>query len=291
MIERFSLRERYNTETMVDTRKALEDVTVIQAGRDGLIAIDVEDKDPKTAAAMANAYVEELERLTKQLAVTDAAQRRLFFERELTTSREKLAASEGALRVTQEKTGLIQPEGQARAIFDAFAELSARIAAKEVELASIRMFATAQNPNYLRAQQELQSLQTQLVKLEKNQATSPHASVLLPTTKVPEAGMEYLRSVRDLKHQEALYELLTKQYELAKIEEAKDAALIQLVDRAVPPDRKAKPKRALILLIVVAVAGLVAVLCSLMQEIIENTRRRPDGSHRLALLRSHLRLR
>jgi uncharacterized protein involved in exopolysaccharide biosynthesis len=289
MIARFDLKERFNTDTLVDTRRVLEDITIIQTGRDGLISIDVEDKDPKIAAAMANAYVEELDNFSQKLAVTEASQRRLFYERELVAARTKLATSEVALRVTQEKTGLIQPEGQARAIVEAFAEVSARIAAKEVEVASIQMFATPQNPNYLRAQQELQSLRQQLGKLERAQPREGNGSILMPTSKIPEAAIDYLRSLRELKHHEALYEILVKQHELAKIDEAKDAALVQVVDAATPPDRKSKPKRALILMVVVAITGVLAVLWALAAELLDNVRLNPEGSRRLSELRSLLR--
>jgi tyrosine-protein kinase Etk/Wzc len=290
MIERFELKKRFNTDTLVDTRKALDKATSIRAGRDGLIVIEVDDEDPKIAAAMANAYVEELDRLSQQIAVTEASQRRLFFERELVGVREKLAATEAALRATQEKTGLIQLEGQARAIFDAFADLRARIAAKEVELASIRTFATTHNPSYLRGQQELLSLRGQLDKLERVQPEqNGKGNILVPTAQVPEAGLEYLRRVRDMKYHEALHELLARQYEIAKIEEAKDAALIQLVDRALPPDRRSKPMRGVILVSTVCAAALLAMLLAVFLEAMEKARSTPGGTRRITILKNHLR--
>ncbi len=289
MIKRFSLRELYNVETFVDARKALDRASNITSGKDGLIVIDVDNEDPKRAADMANAYVEELDRLTQNLAVTDASQRRLFFERELKDVRESLASAETRLQNTQEKTGLIQPEGQSRAIFEAFADLRARVAAKEIELAAMRSFATANNPAYLRGREELKGLHAQLSKLERSQPNEGQGNILVPTTRVPEAGLEYLRRVRDVKYQETLFELLSKQYELAKIDEAKDAALIQVVDTATPPDRKSKPKRTVILLLTTAAAVLIAGLWAFLRESFERSRRQPEQAERLNLLMSYLR--
>jgi uncharacterized protein involved in exopolysaccharide biosynthesis len=291
IIGRFDLKRRYDKDTQIETRLALEDVTKIRSGRDGLIVIEVDDEDPQVAAQIANGYAEELDRLSQHLALTDASQRRLFFDREVVAVREKLAAAEAILRSTQEKTGLIQPDGQARAIFDAFADLRARIAAKEVEIASLRMFATATNPNYIRAQQELVSLRGQLEKLERVQPDQKaHGNILVPTTKVPEAGLAYLRSLREVKYYEALFELLAKQFELAKMDEARDAALIQVVDKAVAPDRKSKPRRSLIVLLAVLCAAIGAMLTAVFMDKMAKARLNPVGLRRLSLLKEHLRL-
>jgi uncharacterized protein involved in exopolysaccharide biosynthesis len=286
IIERFGLRARYDEDTLVETREALAKQVSITTGRDGLIVIQVDDEDPKVAADMANAYVEELDRLSQQLAVSEASQRRLFFERELAAVRDKLAGAEDALRAAQEKTGLIQPEGQAKAMFDAITELGARIAAKEVELASLRTFATPQNPKVLRAEEEAASLKRQLARLESADAGKrAQGDIRVPTSQVPEAGLEYLRRARDLKYQETLYELLAKQYELAKIDEGKDAALIQAVDRATPPDYKSRPKRGLLLVVALFLATLAGIGWALLRERMAAL----QGAPILARLRGHLR--
>jgi len=266
IIERFKLKKLYDVETMVEARKELASVTSMGAGREGLITISVEDEDPVRAADMANAFVSELDDAVKRLAVTEAAQRRLFFERELKDVRKKLSDAETALKLTQQSTGLIQPEGQAKAIFDAFAELRARIAAKEVELASLASFATSRNPDYVRAQNELAGLRIELSKLESARGKQSHGDILVPTEQVAEAGLEYLRRVRDVKYYETLFEILARQFEVAKIDEAKDAGLLQIVDKATPPDRKSKPRRALIAVLTGMVAFFVALLIALLRE-------------------------
>jgi uncharacterized protein involved in exopolysaccharide biosynthesis len=258
IIVRFGLQRLYDEDTIVDTRKALDKNVSIRAKRDGIIQIDFDDEDPKRAAAVANGYVEELDKLTQSLAVTEAAQRRLFFERQIQQARRDLANAEVALKQTQEKTGLIQLDNQARAIIDTVAALRAQIASKEVELTGLRTFATANNPEYIVAEQQLFALRAQLTKLERSRSTSD-GDILVPVGKVPEAGLDYLRKLRDVKYYETIFELMAKQYELARVDEARDAAIIQFVDHAIPPDRKSKPKRALIVLATGLIVGILTI--------------------------------
>jgi tyrosine-protein kinase Etk/Wzc len=262
IISRFELQKLYDEDTMVETRKEFARNSSITAGKDGLITIAFDDDDPQRAASVANAYVEELDKLTQTLAVTEAAQRRLFFERHLQQAKNDLGDSEIALKLTQEKTGLIMLDNQGRAIIEAVAALRGQIAAKEVELQAIRTFATEKNSEYVRTQQQIAALRMELTKLERAQISGA-GNILLPTGKVPEAGLEYLRKLRDVKYNETVFELLAKQFEAAKLDEAKDAALIQVVDRAVPADKKSKPYRAVIVLfasLVAAFAGSVWVM-------------------------------
>lgn len=287
LIARFELQKLYNQDTMVETRKELADNTSIVAGKDGLITIEFDDKDAARAAAVANAYVEELDKLNQTLAVTEAAQRRLFFEKQLHQAKEDLGSAETALKITQEKTGLIKLDDQGRAIIEAVATLRGQIAAKEVELRAMRTFATEQNTDYIRAQQQLSGLRAELAKLERAQI-SGSGDILLPTGKVPEAGLEYLRKFRDVKYYETIFELLAKQFEIAKIDEAKDAAIIQIVDPAVLPDRKTRPKRTLIVIAGALVIGFLASVFVLFKEALESNRH-PELLQRVGLLRSHLR--
>lgn len=248
LITRFKLKERFEKKTMDETRKQLALNSEISSGKkDGFITIAVDDKDAQFAADLANAYFDELAKLTQSMALTEASQRRLFFEKQLKDARDHLAESEIALRATQEKTGLIQPAAQVQAIILNAAQVKGAIAAKEVQINAMRTFAAGQNPELLRAQEELRGLQVQLSRLEKSQS-SKEGDFMVPTGSIPAAGVEYVRSVRDVKYYETIYELLAKQFELAKIDEAKDSSLIQLLDKAIPAERKSKPRRALITL-------------------------------------------
>lgn len=276
LISRFKLKERYESDTIDDARKNLAKKSeIVNSKKDGLISITVFDKDAQFAAILANAYVEELTRLSQKLAISEASKRRVFFEGQLKEAKDELANSEIALRKTQEQTGIIQPEGQVRAIISGIGQLKGAIAAKEVELKAMRTFATGQNPELLRAQEELNALQGQLAKLERNQP-GKQGDFMVPTGKLPEAGIEYIRSLRDVKYYETMFELLAKQYELAKIDEAKDSSNIQVLDRAVPSERKSKPKRALITIAGLLSGGLLGILIAYARDAYRLSRQRPQ---------------
>jgi len=284
LIERFKLPERYGKKTVVDTRTQLAAQTTITAGRDGIISISVDDKDPAFAAQAANAYVEELQALVHNLAISEAAQRRLFFEQQLATARKQLAEAELAMKKTQEDTGLIRLDEQGRAIIEAIARLRGEIAAREVELAAARTYATESNPQLQVIRQQIAGLRSELAKLERSTGSSSN-DVIIPTGRVPEAGLEYMRRFRDLKYNETIYEVLAKQYEVARLDEAKEAAIVQFVDKAVPPDRKSKPYRSLIVLAMAFIAGVLTLLWVLVREVMGRARRDPETDEKLRTLR------
>lgn len=279
LIERFKLKTRYGKETMDDTRIALSGVRSISNGKkDGLILISVEDSDPKFAAELANAYVDELAKLTQTMAITESSQRRLFFEKQLKDAKEQLAKAEIALRATQEKTGMIQLDGQVQAIIGNVAQLKGSIAAKEIQLNAMRTFAAAQNPELLRSQEELRGMQAQLAKLERSQAGK--GDLMVPTGSIPEIGVEYVRSLRDVKYYETVFDLLAKQFELAKIDEAKDSSLIQVLDKAVPAERKSRPLRGMITLMATAVGGVLGIALAFASTMYRESRRNPESRER-----------
>jgi tyrosine-protein kinase Etk/Wzc len=284
LIQRFKLQERFSKKTVLDTRTTLRSRTEITPGRDGIISVSFDDTDPKLAADIANAYVEELQDLVQGLAITEASQRRVFFEQQLKKARAELADAEGELKKTQEKTGLIQLDHQGRAIIEAIARLRAEIAAKEVQILAARSFATESNPEIVLLRQQLAGLRTELVKLEKS-GINGGGDVLIPTGRVPEAGLEYVRKLRDLKYSEAIFELMAKQYEVARLDEAKDMALIQFVDRAVPPDKKTRPYRSLIVLTMAFITGVMTLLWVLVREATARARRDPETEEKILALR------
>lgn len=246
LITKFKLSERYEEDTVDETRKVLALHTEISSGKkDGLISIKVSDKDPKFAANLANAYVKELAELTQTLAITEAAQRRVFFEKQLKDAKENLANAEVELRKTQEKSGMVLPSAQVGAIITSIAQLKGTISAKEVQISSLRTFATGANPQAQQAQEELRSLRAQLAKLENNQSPK-EGDLMVSPGKIPAAGIDYVRSLRNVKYYETIFELLAKQYEIAKLDEAEDSTTIQLLDEAVPAQKRSKPRRSLL---------------------------------------------
>ena len=285
LIKNFSLMQIYGEKNLVDTRKRLEAQTEIQAGKEGVISIAVRDRAPDRAAALANAYVDELRQLTQTLAVTEAGRRRIFFEHEVQNTSEDLSKAELALKQTQETTGMLQLDSQAKAMIEAYMTLRAQVAAKEAEVESMRSFATAENPDLVRAQHELGALRAEVGRFQRGQIGMSAADV--PLSKVPGAGLEYLRRLRELKYREALFELLIKQYEVARIDEAKDAAIIQTVDKALPPEVQVRDWkiRSLIGLAVVVLALLGAAVAAFVMEAFERAKENSQYAAHLQLFK------
>src|SRR6267143_132972 len=256
LIARFDLDKVYEQQIQSNTRSILQGNTAIAAGRDGIIAIEVDDKDPKRAAEIANAYVDELMKLTKFLAVTEASQRRLFFERQLLQVKDNLTGAEIAARQGLQKGGLAQVDAQGRSMIEVTARLRAEISAKEGQLGAMCTFAAGANPELQRTQQELEALRRELGRVE---GSSPVAAVRKGDAS-GNAGLDNIGRLRDVKYYEVLYELLAKQYELAKIDEAKDATIVQVIDKAITPDRRAKPQRVLIIVTSLLLALLISII-------------------------------
>ena len=292
LVNRFDLRKVYNVKRYQDARKILENRSEINPEKEGLISIRVSDRDPRRATDMANAWVDELRSLNQNLALTEAAQRRIFFEQKMASEREDLSKAELALRQVQERTGVIQPDAQTRALVGAVAELRASIAAKQVQLQSLRTYATENNPEVKRAERELAELQSQSAKLSQMERSGTDlgaGDLQVPTRRVPEANLEYLRAARELKYHETLYDFLAKQLEAARIDEAKDAVMVQVVDRAVEPERKSSPKRMLIVAVAAIASFLLSCLGVLLWEAIRRKRQDPNEGARIAQLQHYLR--
>ncbi len=260
IIDRFGLMKLYDVKYREDARKDLAKALAAKSGKDGMIVVSVEDWDPKRAADMANAFVEEMIGVSKGLALTEAAQRRLFFEEQLKDVKLSLARAEEGIKGFQERTGALKIDDQAKAVIQGIGNLRAQIAAREVQYKVAQTFATPQNPDLQRIEEELRGLKVELNKLEQRGGNSPDP--LMPTGRMPSVGMEYLRKLRDVKYNETLYELLAKQYEMAKLDEARDAAVVQIIDKAVQPERKVKPKRTLIVSVFTIIGFIFSVFLS-----------------------------
>jgi uncharacterized protein involved in exopolysaccharide biosynthesis len=247
IIQKFSLAKEYHAKDMTIARKKLADYTEVTSEKNGFIAVSVTDKDKKRVAEMANAYTDELRILTKTLAVTEASQRRLFYEEQLKQVKEALVAAELAFQQVQQQKGLVELDAQAKAMIEGIAALRAQVAAKQVEVQALRSYSTEQNPDVQLAERELTSLQAEEASLEQRNHVPGIAGLGLEN--VPAAGLEYLRAAHELQYQQALFDMLMKQYDAAKMDESKDAAIIQVVEPAIEPDRKSSPRRAMILLI------------------------------------------
>jgi len=264
MIQRFGLLQDYHTKYLMDARRTFEKRAVVDGTKkDGLIYVTVTDKDPRRAAEIANAYVDQFRELTRHLALTEASQRRLFFEQQLLQTKDDLVNAEEALKATEQKTGLIQLDSQARALIEAGAQLRAQITAKEVQIQSMRTYAAGQNAQLAQAQQELESIQAQAARLGASTATPE--SMIVPKGLVPEAGLEYIRRSRDVKYYETIFEILSRQYEVAHLDEAKQGTVVQVLDAATVPDRRSFPKITLMVIGAFGVGLVLGVFVALTQ--------------------------
>lgn len=270
LIDRFKLMDLYKAKTMTDARLALDAVTKISAGKDGLITLSVDDTDPKLAAELANAYVVELRALLARLAVTEAQQRRVFFENQLTQAKDNLTKAETALRGSG--VNLSALKSNPTAAIGGVAQLQAQIAAQEVKLASMRGYLTESSPDFKQALSELAALRAQFAKLERPAQSDG-------------ADADYVARYRDYKYYETLYDLFAKQYELARVDEAREGAVIQIVDAAVPPESKAKPKKALIAAIATLASGFALLLFVFVRQALRNGAASPQTALKLKALR------
>ncbi len=264
MIKTYGLMDEYRSKYPSDARLALERrVSVDGTGKDGLIRVTIEDPNPRRAAELANGYVEQFRSLSEHLAMTEASQRRLFFQQQLDDAKDNLASAEEDLKRTEQETGLIQLDSQARALIESAASLRAQIVAKEVQVESLRTYATSENAQLIQAVQELEGLRAQLAKLGGSEDGGDE-SLMVPKGKVPEAGLLYVRRLREVKYRETIFEILARQFEVAKLDEARQGALIQVVDSAVTPDRRSSPKRTMIVLATIPIGLMLGVVMAIL---------------------------
>ena len=287
MLDRFHLVDLYQKKRRSDARKKLENVVDIKSdAKSGLINISVTDGDPSRAADMANGYVVEFKKFSATLAVTEAAQRRLFFEQQLKQAKDNLAAAEEDLKRTEQKTGVIQLDAQARATIQLVADLRAQIAAKEAEITAMRSFATGENPELQIAEQQLAGLQAQEEKM--GGSSEGAANALIPKGSIPESQIEYVRKLRDVKYYETIFDLMARQYEVAKVDEARQGSEVQVVDRAIVPDRRSSPQRTLIVLGALVLGLFLGIGWVFAKEEMNRISSDPAERERLALLRESL---
>jgi uncharacterized protein involved in exopolysaccharide biosynthesis len=283
------LRSRTVEDGMIGRKKFEHYAAVDGNGKDGLIHISIEDRDPRRAAELANGYVDQFRDLSQHLAITEAGQRRLFFEQQLQQANQNLANAEEALKVTEQKTGVIQLDSQARALIASAAQLRAQIAAKEVQIQGMQTYAAGENSQLVEAQQELDGLRAQLAKLGGSEDDS--GSIIASKGQMTQAGMEYVRRLRDVKYYETIFDILARQFELAKLDEAKEGSLIQVVDPAIPPDKKSSPRRALIVVLATLAGLFVGLLTALVLAGFERMKQDPDVHQKFSTFRNALSLR
>lgn len=267
----FNLAERYDQTFKEKIRKELANNTRVTVGaKDGLISIEVDDEDPQVAADMANAYVTELRKLLNRVALTEAQQRRVFFERMLGQAKTNMVQAEQALKSSGVGSGALKIS--AVSSLEGVARLKAQISVQEVKLSAMRGYLAESAPEFKQALTELAALRGQMERYDRNEAPSSGQS-------------DYVARFREFKFQEALFNLYLKQYEVARADEGREGAVIQVVDPAEKPDRKSKPKRGLVAVLATLAAGFALLLFVFMRHAYRNAAQTPETAEKLARLR------
>jgi tyrosine-protein kinase Etk/Wzc len=289
IIELFKLRQVYKKKYIEDARLALRQRIDIRVDRkDGVIAIVVRDKDPKRAAEMANAYTEELDKLLQALTVQEASGRLTFLEKERTQVNQNLALAENALRAFSEKNSVLQLDTQTKGVLEYIARLRAEIDAKEVQIQVMRQQATSYNYDVVRLETEVQGLKSKLKTAETQYDQVCVSDICLPGSKVPTLGLEYLRLYREVKFQEGLYQFYLKMVEFARLDMVKDVSTVQLIDRALPPEKRSNKRLPTTLMVGILTFFLLSFVI-IMQEISKKTVRTESEVLRWRQLRQEVR--
>ena len=281
MIGQYDLKNHYRVKDEPTAEKVLGSLTEVTAAKEGLVRVTVTDEDPKLAADLANGYLENLDWVNRNLAITAAGQRRKYFEQEMVKEKDALADAEVALQQGQEKTGVIEPELQVRASVEATETTRAQLRARQIELTALQQGATAQNPEVERLRAEISGLESQLHAEETVGGEAGGA----PMAKVPERTLVFVRRERDVKFHEALFELLARQYETAKEQEAKDISMIQILDSAKVPEHKSWPPRTLYCLMAFFAGALLGVVYTIAATFLRSVSSNPENMARYRALR------
>jgi len=280
LIEKFNLKELYGLSYLADAYQTLADRTNISLSqKDQIISVSVKDRDPQRAADMANAYVQMLDQTKRTVNITEGHRKRVFLENRLNQVHKDLIKAEVELKEFQEKYKLVSLDEQARITIEAAARIKGEIVAAKTEFEVLKQFGTERQNEAIMLKSRIAELQNQLARIErgspkndhenKDNALKENSEFYIPFNELPDLGMQLVRLMREAKIQEKVFELVTSQYELAKIEEAKDVDTIQLLDKAVPPDKKSSPKRRIIVMVSTFTTFSLAVFLAFLMEFID----------------------
>jgi tyrosine-protein kinase Etk/Wzc len=283
IIRIYNLQGVYGAKDMTEARSKLKEYTSIVSEPSTLISISVTDRDKKRAADMANSYTEQLRALSKTISLTEASKRRAFFEQQLQTQKETLVEAEATLQQVQQSKGLVRPDVQAGMLITGVAALRGQIAAKEVELNALRSFSTEHNSDVQLAEHELAGMRTQAQQMEDHDRPAGSSDIALKD--VPKASLDYVRAQREVQYHQAFFDVLLRQFEGAKLDEAREAAVIQVVESAVVPDHKSSPKRFALLAISLFIGLFLGCLSTMVLQRLEQEQMDPEGSVALQRLK------
>jgi uncharacterized protein involved in exopolysaccharide biosynthesis len=281
LVDRFKLQDRYEQKFRTETRKQLaKNATIASNAKDGIITVEVDDFEPKFAAELANGHVQELQKLLSRLAVTEAQQRRLFFEKLIAKTKDNWIKAEQDLKATGVNSSSLKLSPMTA--LEGVAKIRAAVTAQEIKLSTMRGYLSDAAPDFKQAQTELAALKQQLSILERQDTESsagPNA-----------AQNDYIAKYREYKYNETLFELFSKQYEIARIDEGREGATIQIIDTAEAPEHKSKPKKALVAVIATLATGFALLLFVFVRNALANQKRDALTEQKLQNIRRAWRL-
>jgi len=269
IIDRFRLMQVYQTQFRFQARRKLEQHVRIALGKkDGIIVVEADAEDKELAAAIANQYVEELRRLTGELALTEAQSRRVFFENELNHTRTKLAAAQAELQKSGFNGRALKTAPSAQA--DTYERIRAEMTAAEVQLQVLRRSLADSAPEVQRQMATVQALQSQLLQLDAADGALNNS--------------DYVSRYREYKYEETLFELFSKQYEIARMDESRDGRVVQVIDPATVPEYKSAPKRAVIGMVTLVVTWVFVALSLIFRDLLRLAAAHPVKGPKLSRL-------
>ncbi len=284
VIKQFDLIKRYQVESVSQALGVLAGKLEFQIdNKSGVVTVSVDDWHPATSADMVNFLVDQLIEVTREITVSEATQRRVYFEKQLASAQQRTRSAEAELKAYQARTGVYGLDQQAGNTLGMISKLEAEIAAKNIQLRVLRTTMTDSNPQLLGVLETINGLNAQLARLK-----SADGAVENSLGKLSNISSEYTRLFRELKYQESVNEVLNKQFELAKLDEARDAPSVQILDYAVTPEQHVKPKRKLIVIGAMFAGGLLGILLALIAEGFTQALRQPESARKLSLIRKNL---
>lgn len=275
IINRHNLMRTFKAQNMEDARITLGSKVNIELSKEGMISISVKDENPELAATLANAFVEELDKVNKGMVTTAGRRMRVFVEGRLKDVKVDLTKAEETIKAFQERNRAVQLDAQSTAIMAAIGSVKGQVMAKEVELQTLLSYATPNNPQAELLKTQVEELKAKLHEMEEGKKIPDNPSlkdIFIPTSKIPNLSLQYARLLRDAKVHQTLYEMLTQQYEMARIQEARDTPTIQVLDEAKVPQGGVVPKKRRIVMFSTVTAAFFAVFVAFFMEYIEKLR-------------------
>jgi tyrosine-protein kinase Etk/Wzc len=280
VIDKLDLMSIFKVDKKIDAHKMLDEMTRITILPEGIIAVSVTYHDKYLASDIANAHVEELDRFNTETAMTMGKKYRIFIETQLKETKDSLLISEENLQNFQSKHKTIALQKELETAIEGVAQLKSQIIVLEVQKSVMLPSAQLNNPILQNIDRQLNELKRQLAEIEVGGGNKDGfgAGFSMPFMELPELSLEYARLLREVKVQEAIYEVLVQHYEQAKIMEAKDTPTVQILDLAGPPEEKSYPQRKRIALIALCGGIILSVGLTFFMERLAIARRQKDST-------------